>query len=181
MSQLSHAMSTLCDVGSYQRCKHKGVPLRKALCSRFQKRSNAIIHKDCEPIAEEARSAPLRPCRTAGLCLHTDVGESVWKFRNNFLRALKHFFKPRTALRSELALGRVVVRLDGYKAAVTNPWAKRDALEAGVGLAEVRLVVGLSIASMSFNPPGLPSSACSCALISPGTLTCLPTLSHCPG
>ena len=79
---------------------------------------------------------------------------ALWRFANSLKLDMKKTFPPKSQLRIDLAEHRVVACFNGYRAPITNPWARKAARTAGLPVDETRHEVWLSVAFMNFNPYG---------------------------
>ena len=87
-----------------------------------------------------------------GKCVHEGEGLCLWRMRNTILRNMKEVFKQHSELRNALGSHEIVACFVRHRAAITCPWARKDAVETGLPVAAQREELWLSVAHMSFNP-----------------------------
>ena len=120
------------------------------LIHRFKERCLPILHDECKQFKEVSGAA--HPCLKYGMVLCKGSGLVLWRLRNNFLKLMERQFQPETELRLDLGRHSIVVHCIGTRAAIHNPWFRRDALRLGHPVDAVRCEKWLSIADMSFSP-----------------------------
>ena len=136
--------------GIFQTARH--CCMASNLEQRFLKRLQPILHEACEEIKDGNRRGIAPQCFMVGKCVHEGEGLCLWRMRNTILRNMKEVFKQHSELRNALGSHEIVACFVGHRAAITCPWARKDAVETGLPVAAQREELWLSVAHMSFNP-----------------------------